>query len=47
MNNQSLVQEAYTQISLYRDVLKHPSGLWQHVALGSQEVDNGNWSTGV
>src|SRR5258708_7124649 len=44
-NNESLVQEAHTQISLYRDVLRHPNGLWQHIALGT-ELDNGNWSTG-
>ncbi|KAF8337494.1 Six-hairpin glycosidase-like protein [Cantharellus anzutake] len=44
-NNRSLVQEAYRQILLYRDVLKRPSGLWQHIALG-EEIDTGNWSTG-
>jgi len=45
-NNESLVQEAHTQISLYRDILRRPSGLWQHIALGSNVVDDGSWSTG-
>ena len=53
--NRSMVQEAYTQISLYRNYLKDsatPSGskdsvtLWKHVVLGTSGNDDGHWSTG-
>ncbi|KAI0314932.1 Six-hairpin glycosidase-like protein [Amylostereum chailletii] len=46
-NNKSMVQEAYTQIKLYRDVLRddHAKGLWKHIELGSFN-DSGHWSTG-
>ncbi len=40
-----LIQTAYEQISLYRDVLRDDNGLWQHVALGSYN-DTTHWATG-
>ncbi|KAK0206262.1 Six-hairpin glycosidase [Desarmillaria ectypa] len=40
-----LIQIAYEQISLYRDVLRDDNGLWQHVALGSWN-DTTHWATG-
>ncbi|CAE6402074.1 unnamed protein product [Rhizoctonia solani] len=43
--NQTLVEESYNQIKLYRDILADDSGLWQHIRLGSFE-DRGYWSTG-
>jgi rhamnogalacturonyl hydrolase YesR len=46
-NNQSLVQEAYNQCKLYRDVLRvESSGLWQHILLGTENYDPGLWATG-
>ncbi|KAJ3867658.1 Six-hairpin glycosidase [Lentinula novae-zelandiae] len=36
-NESYLLQTAYEQISLYRDVLRDDDGLWRHVALGSWE----------
>ncbi|KAF5393863.1 hypothetical protein D9757_000293 [Collybiopsis confluens] len=44
-NGSSLLQVAYEQISLYRDVLRDDSGLWKHVELGSWQ-DNTLWATG-
>ncbi|KIK65589.1 hypothetical protein GYMLUDRAFT_219758 [Collybiopsis luxurians FD-317 M1] len=44
-NGSSLLQTAYEQISLYRDVLKDDSGLWKHVELGSWQDDT-LWATG-
>ncbi|KAI0296737.1 Six-hairpin glycosidase-like protein [Multifurca ochricompacta] len=46
--NQSMLQEAYTQVKLYRSYLSDISanGLWQHVVLGSGGTDPGHWSTG-
>ncbi|CAE6500540.1 unnamed protein product [Rhizoctonia solani] len=44
-NNESLVEESYNQIKLYRDVLADDTGMWQHIRLGSFE-DRGYWSTG-
>ncbi|KAI9462083.1 Six-hairpin glycosidase-like protein [Boletus coccyginus] len=46
--NITLLQEAYTQISLYRKYLcdESASNLWQHIQLGSDGTDNGHWSTG-
>ncbi|KZT63338.1 Six-hairpin glycosidase [Daedalea quercina L-15889] len=45
--NQSLVQEAYTQIKLYRSHLyDQTEGLWQHILMGDTNVDTGFWSTG-
>ena len=38
-NGSYLLQTAYEQISLYRDILRDGSGLWKHVELGSW-VDN-------
>ncbi|KAJ3810077.1 Six-hairpin glycosidase [Lentinula aff. lateritia] len=34
-NESYLLQTAYEQISLYRDVLRDDDGLWRHVALGN------------
>ncbi|KAF8685227.1 Glycosyl Hydrolase Family 88 [Rhizoctonia solani] len=44
-DNQTLVEESYNQIKLYRDVLADDTGMWQHIRLGSFE-DRGYWSTG-
>jgi hypothetical protein len=47
-SNRTLVEEAYTQIKLYRDILRDTSagGLWKHVVLGSSGQDPGHWATG-
>lgn len=47
-NNQTLLQEAYNQISLYRDTLRQSSGLWAHILLGGGNTvpDTGLWATG-
>ncbi|OCH84943.1 Six-hairpin glycosidase [Obba rivulosa] len=48
-NNQSLLQEAHDQISLYRNYMRDTSagGLWKHILMGNQsQVDEGHWSTG-
>ncbi|CCO33654.1 hypothetical protein BN14_07739 [Rhizoctonia solani AG-1 IB] len=44
-DNQTLVEESYNQIKLYRDILADDTGMWQHIRLGSFE-DRGYWSTG-
>lgn len=47
--NQSLLEEAYNQIKLYRGHLKDDSGLWKHIATGdgsSNGADPSHWSTG-
>jgi rhamnogalacturonyl hydrolase YesR len=46
--NVTLLQEAYTQISLYRKYLRdqNANNLWKHIQLGSYGTDNGHWSTG-
>ncbi|KAJ3829051.1 Six-hairpin glycosidase [Lentinula raphanica] len=44
-NGTSLLQTAYEQISLYRDVLRDDNGLWRHIALGSWQ-DATHWATG-
>ncbi|KAE9405940.1 hypothetical protein BT96DRAFT_963680 [Gymnopus androsaceus JB14] len=44
-NESSLLQTAYEQISLYRDVLRDDDGLWKHIELGSYQ-DNTHWATG-
>ena len=46
--NISILQEAYTQISLYRKYLldTNANNLWKHIQLGSYGTDNGHWSTG-
>ncbi|WVQ75720.1 hypothetical protein IAR50_005350 [Cryptococcus sp. DSM 104548] len=47
-SNVSLLQTAYTQISLYRDALKQDSGLWKHILNqdGKGTKDEGVWATG-
>ncbi|KAF5390489.1 hypothetical protein D9757_005183 [Collybiopsis confluens] len=53
-NNQSLLEDAYTQIKLYRNYLRdtQSNNLWKHIQLGtgsggSQVAnDDGHWSTG-
>ncbi|ORX39444.1 Six-hairpin glycosidase-like protein [Kockovaella imperatae] len=45
-NNQSLIQEAYTQCSLYRQALKTDNNLWMHIVDGSGFLDYGCWATG-
>ncbi|WWC95187.1 hypothetical protein V866_002042 [Kwoniella sp. B9012] len=45
-NNQTLLQEAYRQCSLYRDTLRQESGLWAHILLGTGTHDSGLWATG-
>lgn len=46
--NRSMLEAAYTQISLYRNYLRDPSSsnLWKHVVMGSDFQDTGHWSTG-
>ncbi|KZT00107.1 Six-hairpin glycosidase [Laetiporus sulphureus 93-53] len=45
--NQSIVQEAYTQIKLYRQYLyDEDASLWMHIVLGDNNHDPGFWSTG-
>jgi rhamnogalacturonyl hydrolase YesR len=42
----SLLQVAYEQVKLYRDVLfDEPVGLWRHIALGNS-TDRTHWGTG-
>ncbi|KIM74461.1 hypothetical protein PILCRDRAFT_702405 [Piloderma croceum F 1598] len=45
--NQTLLSEAYNQISLYRNYLRDSSAnnLWKHIVLGTG-VDEGHWATG-
>ncbi|KAH9172575.1 glycoside hydrolase family 105 protein [Lactarius sanguifluus] len=46
--NQSMLQEAYNQVKLYRSYLGDTSagGLWRHIVLGVNGTDQGHWSTG-
>jgi rhamnogalacturonyl hydrolase YesR len=45
--NQSLVEEAYYQIRVYRDYLHDGrTGLWRHVVLGGSGEDPGLWASG-
>ncbi|KAH8978283.1 glycoside hydrolase family 105 protein [Lactarius akahatsu] len=46
--NQSMLQEAYNQVKLYRSYLSDTSagGLWRHIVLGVNGTDQGHWSTG-
>lgn len=46
--NETLVQEAYNQIKLYRQYLmdSNAGGLWKHIVMGSSGTDPGHWSTG-
>ena len=47
--NQTLLQEAYNQIKLYRKYLRdqNANNTWKHIKLGSYGTDNGHWSTGA
>jgi rhamnogalacturonyl hydrolase YesR len=46
-SNTTVLEEAYTQIKLYRNYLRDPStGLWRHVVLGEDGQDPGLWATG-
>lgn len=46
-DNQTLLSEAYNQISIYRNYLRdeNANNLWQHVVLGVG-TDFGHWATG-
>lgn len=44
-SNVSLIRIAVDQCTLYREVLKTPSGLWTHI-VGPRSPDAGRWSTG-
>lgn len=46
--NQTLLSEAYNQISLYRSYLRDSgaNNLWKHVQLGASANDDGHWATG-
>ncbi|KAG2148973.1 Six-hairpin glycosidase-like protein [Suillus clintonianus] len=46
--NQTILVEAYTQISLYRKYLRDTAAgnLWKHIQLGQTGNDDGHWSTG-
>ncbi|KAI9451515.1 Six-hairpin glycosidase-like protein [Lactarius psammicola] len=46
--NQSMLQEAYNQVKLYRGYLgdKSAGGLWRHIVMGTNGTDSGHWSTG-
>jgi hypothetical protein len=46
--NQSLVEEGYNQIKLYRNYLRDggAGGLWRHIVMGDDGTDPGHWSTG-
>ncbi|KAG1760255.1 Six-hairpin glycosidase-like protein [Suillus occidentalis] len=46
--NQTILSEAYTQISLYRKYLQDAAAgnLWKHIQLGQTGNDDGHWSTG-
>ncbi|KAG0694705.1 Six-hairpin glycosidase-like protein [Suillus ampliporus] len=46
--NQTLLNESYTQISLYRKYLRDTAAnnLWKHIQLGQTGNDDGHWSTG-
>lgn len=43
--NRTLLEEAYNQVSLYRQALLDQTGMWQHIVMGSG-ADAGHWSTG-
>jgi rhamnogalacturonyl hydrolase YesR len=47
VQNQTLLSEAYNQISLYRNYLRDSgaNNLWKHILLGTG-VDEGHWATG-
>lgn len=47
-DNTTLMDEAFNQISLYRDQLHDPdaNNLWKHIVLGGSGEDHGHWATG-
>lgn len=47
-DNTTLMDEAYTQISLYRDQLhdSDANNLWKHIVQGGSGEDPGHWATG-
>ena len=45
--NQTLLQEAYDQIKLYRKYLKSTNNVWKHIQHGEYGTDDGHWSTGA
>lgn len=45
-SNLTILQLAFDQCRLYRDVLRSPNGLWQHILLGSFN-DTTHWGTGM
>ena len=47
--NQTLLQEAYNQIKLYRNYLRDISAnnVWKHIQKGIYGMDDGHWSTGA
>ena len=45
-NNQTLLQQAYLQCSLYHSALSTSSGLWKHILFGTGNLDPGFWATG-
>ncbi|TFK35178.1 Six-hairpin glycosidase-like protein [Crucibulum laeve] len=45
--NRTLLEDAYTQIKLYRNYLRDSkANMWKHVLLGTSGNDEGFWSTG-
>jgi hypothetical protein len=46
--NQTLLSEAYNQISLYRTYLRdsNANNLWYHIVGGVSGADLGHWATG-
>jgi rhamnogalacturonyl hydrolase YesR len=46
--NKTLLQDAHTQIKLYRDALRDSKShsLWKHVVQGTSGNDEGHWATG-
>ncbi|KAK8853391.1 hypothetical protein IAR55_004095 [Kwoniella newhampshirensis] len=45
-NNQTLIQIAYQQCSLYRNALRQSNGLWYHIVDGTGTSDPNPWATG-
>lgn len=45
-NNQTLLEEAYNQVSAYRGILGTDNGLWRHILDGTGTTDSGLWLTG-
>ena len=44
--NQTLLQIAHDQCSLYRSALRQSNGLWKHIVDGTGNLDPGQWATG-